>query len=116
MESEESVIAAITHEVNRQYCARFGNDNSQPAWEDAPEWQRSSALNGVRGIISGEVKSPKDSHESWMKEKLANGWKFGDVKDPEAKTHPCLVPYEQLSLYQRRKDELFRAVVLALKD
>jgi hypothetical protein len=115
MESLASLIAAMTHEANRQYCARFGNDKSQLPWEEAPEWQRASAINGVNGILDGTIKSPEQSHESWMVEKVAAGWKFGAVKDPAAKTHPCLVPYAQLDEYQRKKDELFRAIVLALK-
>lgn len=32
-------IARVCHEVNRAYCQALG-DNSQPAWEDAPAWQR----------------------------------------------------------------------------
>lgn len=116
MEPPEVLIAAIVHEANRQYCARFGNDDSQVPWEEAPAWQRESAINGVRGTLDGSISSPKESHESWMREKLTAGWKFGERKDPEAKTHPCLVPYEQLDGYQRKKDDLFRAIVLALKD
>src|SRR5438105_262770 len=33
--------ARAAHEVNRAYCLALG-DASQVAWEDAPEWQRSS--------------------------------------------------------------------------
>ncbi len=115
MESEESLIAAITHEANREYCARFGNDHTQVAWEAAPDWQRKSAIGGVLAVLSGEAKSPEEQHESWMRLKIEDGWKYGERKDAEAKTHPCLVPYAQLDEYQRRKDHLFRAIVLALK-
>lgn len=31
-------IARMAHEANRAYCQALGDD-SQPAWEDAPEWQ-----------------------------------------------------------------------------
>jgi len=33
------------------------------------------------------------------------------VKDAKAKTHPCMVDYDQLPAEQRRKDELFGAAV-----
>lgn len=39
---------------------------------------------------------------------------YGEVKDGEAKTHPCLVPYEQLPPAQRLKDDLFAAIVRTL--
>ena len=58
---------------------------------------------------------PSASHESWLAVKEADGWKYGEVKDPENKEHPCFVPYEQLPEEQKAKDHLFKAVVEALK-
>lgn len=100
--------ARAAHEANRAYCIAIGDD-SQPPWENAPEWQRSSARNGVRGAIAGNT--PEQSHESWLAKKAATGWTFGMVKDAEAKTHPCFVPYAALPLAQRAKDEIFTTVV-----
>jgi len=90
--------------------------NSQPKWEDAPEWQRSSAEKGVEFNLAHPDAPPSASHDSWLAEKEATGWKFGPVKDPEKKEHPCLVPYAELSLEQRRKDALFKAIVAALSS
>jgi len=106
-------IASIAHEANRAYCAALGDD-SQPAWEDAPDWQRESARNGVEAILAGRVQSPEQSHESWLREKTDAGWRYGPVKDPEQKTHPCFLPYGELPEAQRRKDALFFAIVKAL--
>lgn len=104
-------IAEVAHEVNRAYCQALG-DSSQPAWGDAPEWQRSSARMGVDLHTMGRF-GPESSHISWMKQKLDDGWKFGPVKDAEKKEHPCLVPFEQLPKEQQAKDYLFRGVVHA---
>ena len=78
-------IARVCHEVNKAYCKALG-DNSQPTWEDAPEWQRSSARMGVDLHTMGNF-GPEASHISWMKQKVDEGWVYGPVKDPEAKTH-----------------------------
>ena len=107
------LIAEITHEANAAYCRALG-DESQLRWSDAPAWQRMSAINGVRAITGGEVKGPKDSHKSWMKQKLAEGWEYGDVKDPTRKQHPCLVEYERLPFEQQTKDSIFFNLVIAL--
>jgi len=100
--------ARAAHEVNRAYCLALG-DRSQPSWDDAPEWQKSSARNGVAGAIAGAT--PEQSHESWLADKAAAGWKYGPVKDPEKKEHPCLVAYRDLSVAQQGKDALFTATV-----
>ena len=107
-------IAYACHEVNRAYCAAIG-DNSQPAWDDAPQWQKDSAIAGVKAVISNPKGTPEDSHKGWLAQKEADGWVYGPVKDPATKQHPCMVPYDQLPVEQRAKDHIFRAVVLALK-
>lgn len=106
-------IARVCHEANRAYCQALGDD-SQPAWEDAPEWQRSSAINGVQFHLANPDAGPSHSHDEWLKEKAATGWKYGPVKDPEKKEHPCFVPYDQLPAEQKAKDYIFRAIVHAM--
>jgi hypothetical protein len=106
-------IAHICHDANRALCRATGDD-SQPLWEDAPEWQRTSAQQGVRAIIERPDLTPEQVHELWCDAKRTDGWVYGDVKDPEAKTHPCLVAYDQLPTEQRYKDVVFRAIVRSL--
>lgn len=108
-------IARVAHEVNRAYCQALGDD-SQPAWNDAPEWQRTSAINGVRMHLDNPDAGPEQSHEAWLAEKQAAGWVWGEVKNPEKKEHPCMVPYSELPVEQRAKDFLIRAVVHALRN
>ena len=100
--------ARAAHEANRAWCIAHGDD-SQLSWDEAPEWQRSSCLKGVEGVMAGN--DPRESHASWLKEKEATGWVFGPVKDPVAKTHPCCVPYEDLPEEQKMKDFIFVSVV-----
>lgn len=108
-------IARVCHEVNRAYCAALG-DNSQVAWESAPDWQRESAANGVRLHLTHPDSTPADSHENWLAEKVADGWVFGVTKDADAKTHPCVVPFAELPVEQQAKDFIFRATVKALDE
>lgn len=100
--------AEVAHEANRVYCAAIG-DGSQVPWKDAPEWQRKSAVEGVRVALGGAT--PEQQHEAWCETKRRDGWTFGLVKDPAAKTHPCLVSYQALPPEQRAKDSLYLAVV-----
>jgi cytochrome c1 len=107
-------IAKVCHEVNKAYCEALG-DTSQPTWEDAPEWQKSSAMTGVHLHLNNPNAGPDDSHNSWLKQKQEEGWSYGPVKDPELKQHPCFVPYEELPASQKAKDYIFRQVVHSLR-
>lgn len=107
-------IAAVCHEANRALCTEQG-DFSQPVWNDAPDWQVDSAILGVEFHVSNPEASDSASHDSWSAQKVADGWVYGEIKDPEAKTHPCLVAFEQLPPEQQVKDALFRSIVHALK-
>lgn len=107
----EEACARAAHEANRAYCIALGDD-SQVSWEDAPEWQRSSAINGVRGALSGNT--PEQSHVAWLTEKAATGWKWGPKKDAATKEHPCFVPYDDLPEEQKGKDAIFVNVVTAV--
>jgi hypothetical protein len=107
-------IAKVCHEANRAYCESIG-DYSQPIWEEAPAWQEESAIAGVQFHLDNPDAQPEDSHNSWLRQKTADGWKYGEVKDAEKKEHPCFVPYNELPEAQQKKDKLFIAVVHALK-
>jgi predicted transcriptional regulator len=108
-------IAVLAHEANRLWCHLHGDD-SQPSYVDAPDWQRASAHEGVAKIASGEITTPEESHQSWAETKIADGWTYGPVKDPEAKEHPCLVPYSDLPPEQKAKDSIFFGIVTGLID
>lgn len=108
-------VARICHETNRAYCLAIG-DASQKPWDDAPDWQRLSAVKGVDYLLANPSAGPSKSHESWLHEKTLTGWKYGPVKDEVKKEHPCLVPYHQLPIEQRNKDRLFHGIVRTLTE
>ncbi len=107
-------IAEVGHETNRAYCETIG-DFSQPSWFNAPDWQKQSAVNGVKFHIGNPDAGCSASHENWLAEKEDAGWVYGAIKDPDAKKHPCCVPYDDLPIEQRAKDALFVGVVRAMK-
>lgn len=107
-------IAKVCHQANKAWCESQG-DLTQPDWADAPDWQCNTMINGVKFRLENPDVPASAMHENWMKEKLSQGWVYGDVKDVEKKTHPCLVPFDQLPEFQQKKDRLSSAIVNALK-
>lgn len=106
-------IARICHEANRALCLADGDD-SQVAWAAAPQWQRDSAIAGVQFRGQNPEAPASATHDAWSADKIKDGWVYGPTKDAEAKTHPCLVPFDQLPPHQRAKDVLFGAICAAL--
>lgn len=106
-------IARICHDANRSLCASVG-DLSHTSWEQAPDWQRESAVRGVEFHLANPDAPASATHDYWLQEKAETGWVYGEVKDAGAKTHPCIVPFERLPPEQQAKDHLFRAIVHAL--
>lgn len=102
--------ARACHEINRAYCQALG-DHSQVVWEEAPANIQESARQGVLFHLMNPDAKPADSHNKWFEFKQKDGWVYGEVKDAEKKTHPCMVAYEQLPEAQRAKDYLFSATV-----
>ena len=47
-------------------------------------------------------------HDSWASKKIDAGWTFAEARDPEAKTHNRLKPYNLLSEYEK---EVYRAPI-----
>lgn len=104
------VCAEAAHEANRVWCQAHGDD-SQLVWWTAPEWQRSSAIAGVAGVLAGNT--PEQQHAVWMEAKVGEGWRYGPVKNAETREHPCMVPYDALPPEQRAKDAIYIATVRA---
>ena len=108
-------VAAVCHEANRRFCVTLG-DFSQKEWAAAPRWQRVSAVAGVRFLLDNPGATASATHESWLKEKEADGWTYGPEKDADSKVHPCMVPFENLPPEQQAKDVLFKSIVDSLRS
>lgn len=107
-------VARIAHEANRaiQQIQQYPGIAVSPPWDELDEHTSASVIDGVAGVLGGN--EPEASHENWSAFKRADGWVYGPVKDADAKTHPCLVPYADLPPEQKAKDGLFGAIVNAL--
>lgn len=111
-------IAHVCHEANRA-LQKEQNDPAIPVsvkWSKLDEETRQSAIQGVRNILNGTVRTPEESHENWCQFKVDHGWTFGPIKDETKKEHPLLVHYADLPKSQRIKDALFFAIVRTLGD
>jgi hypothetical protein len=78
-----------------------------PAPIDVSDIQLPSELCELAEIIA------KNVHEVWAAGRLAEGWKYGSERNDMLRTHPGLVPYEELS--ETEKDYDRRTAMETLK-
>lgn len=55
-------------------------------------------------ILELTEKIAENVHENWSKDRIAEGWTYGEVKDGEKKTTPCLLPYAELPESEKAYD------------
>jgi hypothetical protein len=44
------------------------------------------------------------THDTWARQRLEEGWRYGPRRDDEEKEHPGLVPYQNLSESEKEYD------------
>lgn len=67
---------------------------------------------GVIDMMCGPDRkaSPEELHDDWVKAYEAMGWRYGEQRDRDAKTHPDMVPFDQLEQREQDKDAVFIAL------
>jgi RyR domain len=80
-------------------------------WELREEAFRAQFLNVIEKQCGPDRSGdPKRLHDDWVDAYMKMGWVFGKERDPVAKTHPDMVPYEDLGHLERDKDAVFVAL------
>jgi hypothetical protein len=80
----------------------------RPYWDGRDKAFQESFIKAVEEECQDKPHlSPEESHKRWMEDHLKMGWKYGECYDRDAKTHPDLVPYDELPQWEKDKDEVF---------
>lgn len=59
-------------------------------------------------------KIAENVHENWSVGRIADGWTYGETRDDDKKTTPCLVPYSELSDSEKEYDRVTALQTLKL--
>jgi hypothetical protein len=106
------VITKFIYEAARKEAEWSERSIVPEPWYDRDEKFQKQMIDVVQKYIkSTEMPTPEEVHNSWMKAYLDMGWKYGEVRDTEKKTHPDLLPFDQLPKDERDKDAIFLSLV-----
>ena len=72
--------------------------NYVPQPVDTSDVQLPAELNELIEVIA------KNVHEVWAQNRLDEGWVYGNERSDTLKTHPCIVPYDELPEIEKEYD------------
>jgi hypothetical protein len=103
--------AIFVYEGARMQAAAVDAPVVPEPWPDRDEAFRTQFL-GVIEMMCGPARktSPEELHDDWVRAYEAMDWRYGPVRDPERKTHPDMVPFDQLEQREQDKDAVFVAL------
>ena len=108
----------------------YGAEQFLSAWKDSQFYMVSAAERGLRQydpqpIDVTNFQLPNDiedlieaiaenSHDIWARQRMGNGWKYGEKRDDDLKLHPDLVPYSDLTDEEKKLDRITAKGILRL--
>lgn len=63
-----------------------------------------SAIELPKELLELTERIAENVHENWSAGRISDGWIYGEERDDEKKTTPCLVPYSELSESEKEFD------------
>jgi hypothetical protein len=110
-------LARLIYEATRVEAEWSGRPIVPETWDQRGEEFRQQFVSVVAEYIESErLPTPRQAHDSWVRSYLEMGWRHGEKRDPVAKTHPDLVPFDELPPAERDKDAIFLAFVWLAKE
>ena len=99
-------IAQECHAKNNELMMMNGEEQ-RGSWGTLDRHTKFITLKSVIKALENPNLTAKEMHDEWMNNKIEDGWKFGDVKDAELKTHPLIIDFELMNDVDKMKDQNF---------
>jgi hypothetical protein len=103
--------AVFVYETARLAAAAAGAPIVPELWTERESDFRAQFLDVIhRQCGPDRCDSAAQLHADWVEAYHKNGWTWGPIRDREKRTHPDMVPYEELGQLERDKDDVFIAL------
>lgn len=103
--------AIFIYEGARLHAASINAPIVPEPWSHRDEEFRAQFLD-ITERMMGEDRyaDAEEAHDSWWQAYVDLGWVYGPERDVDAKTHPDMVPFNQLGWRERIKDAVWIAL------
>jgi len=109
-------IAEILYEATRREAEWSQRSIVPEAWNDRDDAFRRQFVQVIQNYLTmDKLPTPEEAHDSWVQAYTDMGWVYGPERDPVKKTHPDMVPFDQLPKDERDKDAIFLALIYAVR-
>jgi hypothetical protein len=109
--------AIFVYEVARLQAAAMNAPVVPEPWDQRDEAFRRQFLDIIDCYcMMDELPTPEEAHDSWWDAYKELGWVYGPVRDVEKKTHPDMVPFNELGYEEQIKDAVFLGLVAMARD
>jgi hypothetical protein len=116
-EKKKEIITKLIYEAARLEAIWSKRSIVPEKWEERDKEFRRQMIEVVEKYLTMEkLPTPEEAHNSWMKSYFEMGWKYGEKRDIEKKTHPDLVPFDDLPQDEKDKDAVFLALIWLAKS
>lgn len=98
----------LLEETQGRIAAELRRMLNEPAIDPVnftPENQRRRIESMIQ--CAAESTTDEERHDKWVRKHESEGWQFGDTFDSALKTHPNLVPWDQLPKPVQSKARIF---------
>jgi len=107
-------IARLVVNTNADYSLALG-EQAVTYWDATSPEVRASIIRGIISALRYDP-TPAQNHQNFIDDRTKEGWTYGPEKNAEAKTHPDMIPFEQLPADQKAKNFIFLSLVKSLKS
>ncbi len=109
-------IASVVYGAIREYRLSVEGIETPP-WDALCLEVQNEVIHTVEAQIAAQEQalSISDRHHMWVHDRIQNGWVYGSRISNENKTHPHLLPYNDLPKSYLDRDRLIVSIIDALK-
>lgn len=100
-ELDDEDLARICHEAHLALRIGLNASADDMHFDALPQWRKDMVTRQVR--LFREGKGPREVHQAWIETMTAQGWRYGTSRNLIQKTHPDMVPYDQLPVEEKAK-------------